>query len=35
MSHFDEDGNFIEERKEEPDPLESDYKYIFKENKED
>lgn len=35
MSHFDKDGNFIEKKYEEPDPLESDYKYIFKENKEE
>ncbi len=36
MSHFDENGNFIERSKEEEsDDLDSTYNYIFKENKED
>ncbi len=36
MSHFDENGNFMERsKKEESDDLDSTYNYIFKENKED
>jgi len=35
MSHFDENGNFIERIKEDPEDLNSDYKYIFKDNKDE
>ncbi len=35
MSHFDENGNFIEKSAEESDSLDSNYTYIFKENKEE
>jgi hypothetical protein len=35
MSHFDENGNFIETVEKESVDLDSSYNYIFKENKED
>jgi hypothetical protein len=35
MSHFDENGNFIETVEKESVDLDSSYNYIFKENKEE
>jgi len=35
MSHFDENGNFIEKSEEIADELDATYNYIFKENKEE
>ena len=35
MSHFDENGNFIEKTEEKSENLGTTYNYVFKENKED
>mgnify|MGYP003114552228 CR=1 FL=1 len=35
MSHFDENGNFIEKVEEKSDEIDTTYNYVFKENKDD